>query len=241
MSDDFQFPEPEPGAEQTPAPLRKQRSPLVLPWMVAGLAVVVLAVVSLYAKKLINDQTARAYQAMRMADEYASRANRMEADQKDARRQAITSSEKTDELRAANTRLTEQVTDKDSALAHLKDRHRHLVTDLRAALRSSKGKALSKRVDRILAHDAAVERAEAPQALTSQSPDAAPTTLVARGGGPVLSSGQDLLHLARQLGRHRLDPAVEVLDDLPVRRDEELVEVPGDGSALLPGRPVRYL
>ncbi len=172
MSDDFQFPEPE--AELTPAPLPRQRSPLVLPWMVAGLAVVALTVVSLYAKKLIDDQTARAYQAMRMADEYASRANKLEADQKDSRRQVITSSEKTDELRAANARLTEQVTDKDSALAHLRDRHRQLVTDLRSALRSSKGKALSKRVDRILAHDAAVERAEAPQALTSQSPDAGP-------------------------------------------------------------------
>ncbi len=171
MSDDFQFPEPEPEAEHTPAPLPKQRSPLVLPWMVGGLAVIALAVVSLYAKRLIDDQTARAYQAMRMADEYASRANKLEADQKDARRQAITSSEKGDELRAANARLTEQVTDKDSALAHLKDRHRQLVTDVRAALRSSKGKALSKRIDRILAHDAARERAEAPQALTSQSPD----------------------------------------------------------------------
>ncbi|HVP62512.1 MAG TPA: hypothetical protein VMT11_18285 [Myxococcaceae bacterium] len=172
MSDDFQFPDPEPEAEQTPAPLPKQRSPLVLPWMVAGLAVVALAVVSLYAKKLIDDQTARAYQAMRMADEYGSRANKLEADQKDARRQAITASEKSDELRAANARLTEEVTDKDSALAHLKERHRQLVADLRSALRSSKGKTLSKRIERILSHDAAVERAEGPQALTSQSPDA---------------------------------------------------------------------
>ena len=146
MSDEFQFPEPE--REQTPAPLPRQRSPLVLPWMVAGLAVVALGVVSAYAKKL-------------------------EDDQKDARRQAINSSEKTDELRAANTRLNEQATDKDSALTHLKDRHRQLVTDLRSAVRSTRGKALSKRIDRILARDAAMERAEAaPQALTSQSPDA---------------------------------------------------------------------
>ncbi len=172
MSDEFQFPEPEAGlSEHTPAPLPKQRSPLLLPWMVAGLAVLALAVVSLYAKKLIDDQTARAYQAMRMADEYASRASKLEADQKDARRQAIGASEKTDELRAASARLSEQVTDKDSALAHLRERHRQLVTDIRSALRTTKGKALSKRIDRILAHDAAVERAEAPTAL-SQSPDA---------------------------------------------------------------------
>jgi len=169
MSDDFQFPEPVPEAEQSPEPLPRQRAPTVLPWMVAALAVVALGVVSVYAKKLIDDQSARAYQAMRMADEVGSRANKMEADQKDARRQAITSSEKTDELRAANARLTEQVTDKDSALAHLRERHKQLVTDVRSAMRTSKGKALAKKLDRILARDAAVERSEA---LTSQSPDA---------------------------------------------------------------------
>lgn len=169
MSDDFQFPEPTP--EVTPAPLPKQRSPVVLPWMVAGLAVVALGVVSIYAKKLIDEQTARAYQAMRMADEYGSRATRLEADQKDARRQAISSSEKSDELRASNARLNEQVTDRDSALAHLRERHRQLVTDLRSALKSSKGKALPKRIERILARDTVAERAETPQALTTQTPD----------------------------------------------------------------------
>jgi len=172
MSDDFQFPEPVPESTQPPEALPKQRAPNVLPWMVAGLAVVALGVVSVYAKKLIDDQSARAYQAMRMADEYGSRSNKLESDQKDARRQAITSSEKTDELRAANARLTEQVTDKESALAHLRERHRQLVTDVRSAVRTTKGKALTKKIDRILARDAAVERSEAPQALTSQSPDA---------------------------------------------------------------------
>ena len=171
MSDDFQFPEPGLEAEQTPAPLPRQRSPLVLPWVAAGIAIVALAVVALYAKKLIDDQTARAYQAMRVADEYGSRAAKLEADQKDARRQAIGSSEKSDELRAANTRLTEQVTDKDSALAHLRERHRQLVTDRRAALKTARGKALAKRVGTILARDAAAERTEASQTLTSQSPD----------------------------------------------------------------------
>jgi hypothetical protein len=174
MSDDFQFPDPGLEAEQTPAPPPRLRGPLVLPWIVAGIAVVTLGVVSLYAKKLLDDQSARAYQAMRMADEYSSRANKLEADQKDARRQAITSSEKTDELRATNARLSEQVTDKDAALTHLRDRHRQLVVDIKTALRTSKGKALTKRIDKILARDAAAERAEAPQTLTSQSPDAGP-------------------------------------------------------------------
>jgi hypothetical protein len=174
MSDDFQFPEPGHETELTPAPLPKQRSPVILPWMVAGLAVILLGVVSLYAKKLLDDQAARASQATRMADEYGSRASKLEADQKDARRQAINSSEKTDELRSANARLTEQVTDKDAALTHLRDRHKQMVTDIRSAMRSSKGKALTKRMDKILARDAAVERSEAPQTLTSQSPDAGP-------------------------------------------------------------------
>ena len=172
MSDDFQFPEPGLEAEQTPAPLPRQRSPLVLPWVAAGIAVVALAVVALYAKKLIDDQTARAYQAMRMADEYGSRAAKLEADQKDARRQAITSSEKSDETRAANARLTEQVSDKDSALAHLRERHRQLVADIRSALKTAKGKALARRVSTLVARDAAAERTEASQTLTSQSPDA---------------------------------------------------------------------
>jgi hypothetical protein len=172
MSDDFQFPDPGLDAEQMPEPLPRQRSPLVLPWVAAGIAIVALAVVSLYAKKLIDEQSARAYQAMRMADEYGARANKLEADQKDARRQAITSSEKSDEVRASNARLNEQVTDKDAALAHLKERHRQLIADLRAAVKTSRGKALTKKVDKILARDAVAERAEAQQMLTSQSPDA---------------------------------------------------------------------
>ena len=57
-------------------------------------------------------------------------------------------------------------------MAHLRERHKQLVTDVRSAMRTSKGKALAKKLDRILARDAAVERSEAPQALTSQSPDA---------------------------------------------------------------------
>jgi len=41
-----------------------------------------------------------------------------------------------------------------------------------AALKTAKGKALVKRVDKILARDAVAERTEASQTLTSQSPDA---------------------------------------------------------------------
>ena len=172
MSDDFQFTDPGHDAEQMPEPLPRQRSPLVLPWVAAGVAIVALAVVSLYAKKLVDEQSARAYQAMRMADEYGARANKLEADQKEARRQAITSSEKSDEVRASNARLNEEVSDKDAALTHLKERHRQLVADLRAAVKTSKGKALTKKLDKILARDAVAERAEASQTLTSNSPDA---------------------------------------------------------------------
>src|SRR6185312_12196494 len=50
-----------------------------------------------------------------------------------------------------------------------------------------------------------------------------------------------LLQLARQLWRHGLHAAVEVLDDLPVRSDQELVEVPRHRSALLSGEPGQVL
>jgi len=164
MSEDLDFTNPD--------PVPPQRAPTVLPWMVAVLALVALGVVAVYAKKMVDDQSARAFQAMRMADEYGSRAAKLDADQKDARRQAMTSAEKTDELRASNARLNEQVADKDAALTHLRERHQKLVTDVRSATRSSRGKALVRRIDGILARDAAVERAEGPQA--SNTADAGP-------------------------------------------------------------------
>jgi hypothetical protein len=166
MSDDLEF--------STPDPVTAPRSPVVLPWMVAVLAIVALGVVAVYAKKMVDDQAARAFQAMRMADEYGSRAGKLDADQKDARRQAISASEKADELRAANARLSEQVADKDAALLHQRERHQKLVSDVRAATRSSRGKTLVRRIDGILARDSAVERAEGPQA--SNSPDAGTRT-----------------------------------------------------------------
>jgi chromosome segregation ATPase len=147
MPDEFEFTLPEPVA--------RPRPPLLLPWMVATLAIVALVVVAVYAKKLLDEQSARTFQATRMADEYGARASKLEADQKDARRQAMAASEKTDELRASTATLADQVKDKDAALAHLQERHEKLVTDLRTAVRTSKGKALPKRVESLLARDSA--------------------------------------------------------------------------------------
>ena len=153
MPDEFDFTQPEPVA--------RPRPPLLLPWMVATLAVVALVVVAVYAKKLLDEQSARAFQATRMADEYGARASKLESDQKDARRQVMAASEKTDELRASTVTLADQVKDKDAALAHLQERHQKLVSDLRSAVRTSKGKALPKRVEALLARDSVAESSEA--------------------------------------------------------------------------------
>lgn len=150
----------------TPEPLPPTRAPVILPWMVSALAILALGVVAVYAKKLLDDQSARAFQATRMADEYGARASKLEADQKDARRQAMTSSEKADELRASNAALGDQLKNKDAALAHLQERHQKLVSDLRSANRTSKGKALNKRIDTLLARDAAAEVVPATPATT---------------------------------------------------------------------------
>lgn len=158
MSDDLDF--------GTPEPLPPTRAPVILPWMVAALAVLALGMVAVYAKKLLDDQGARAFQATRMADEYVARVSKLEADQKDARRQAMTSSEKADELRASNSALADQVKDKSAALAHLQERHQKLVSDLRSANRTTKGKALNKRIDALLAKDAAAETVPATPATT---------------------------------------------------------------------------
>jgi hypothetical protein len=161
MSDDFDF------LNSEPAPLT--RSPVILPWMVAALAIVALGVVAVYAKKLLDDQSVRAFQATRMADEYGARAGKLEADQKDARRQAIDASQKADELRAANAALTDQVKDKEGALAHLQERHQKLVGDLRGATLTAKGKALPRRIEVLLARDAAAEVAPATPAAVSRT------------------------------------------------------------------------
>src|SRR5262249_61549716 len=59
----------------------------------------------------------------------------------------------------------------------------------------------------------------------------APTEAVRLGSA---LAGQHLLQLAGQIGARRLHAAVEALDDLPVGRHQEFVEVPGDLPALLP-------
>ena len=158
MSEDPEF--------ATPEPLPPTRAPVMLPWMVAALAILALGVVVVYAKKVMDDQSARSFQATRMADEYGARASKLEADQKDARRQAITSQEKVDEIRASNSALADQVKDKDAALVHLQERHQKLVADLRSANRNTKGKALNKRIDAILAKDSAAETVPATPATT---------------------------------------------------------------------------
>ena len=149
MSDEFDLTQPE--------PVVRPRPPLILPWMEAALATVALVVVAVFAKKQLDEQAARAFQATRMADEYGARASKLEADQKDARRQAMAAAEKSDELRASSSTLADQVKEKDAALAHLQERHQKLVNDLRTALRTSKGKALPKRIETLLARDSALD------------------------------------------------------------------------------------
>jgi len=156
MSDELEF--------ATPEPLPP--SPVILPWMVAALAILALGVVVVYAKKQLDDQAAKAFQATRMADEYGARLGKLEGDQKDARRQAMGSQEKADELRASNGALADQLKDKDAALTHLQERHQKLVSDLRSANRSTRGKALNKRIDALLAKDAAAESVPATPATT---------------------------------------------------------------------------
>ena len=158
MSDELEF--------ATPEPLPPSRPPVMLPWMVAALAILALGVVVVYAKKQLDDQAAKAFQATRMADEYGARLGKLEGDQKDARRQAMGSQEKADELRASNGALADQLKDKDAALTHLQERHQKLVSDLRSANRSTRGKALNKRIDALLAKDAAAESVPATPATT---------------------------------------------------------------------------
>ena len=57
MSEELDFGAPE------PLPLPPTRAPIILPWMVAALAILALGVVAVYAKKLLDDQAARAFQA----------------------------------------------------------------------------------------------------------------------------------------------------------------------------------
>jgi len=160
---------PEPEPEPSLAPRRGASG--LLPWLLAGLSVATLGGVTLYGKKVVDDQTARTVQAQRLAEEYGARTGRLEQDRKDALRQTMDLSQKLDELGAARSSLLDQLKDKESALTALNQRHEALVNELRAALKTSKSKgALQKRVGQALAHDASVGAAEAPGSSTATRP-----------------------------------------------------------------------
>jgi len=143
----------------------------MLPWLLAGLSVATLGGVTLYGKKVVDDQTARTVQAQRLAEEYGARTGRLEQDRKDALRQTMDLSQKLDELGAARSSLLDQIKDKESALAALNQRHEALVNELRAALKTSKSKgALQKRVGQALAHDASAGAAETGGSSTASRP-----------------------------------------------------------------------
>ncbi|HMK74414.1 MAG TPA: hypothetical protein VK454_13795, partial [Myxococcaceae bacterium] len=84
--------------------------------------------------------------------------------------QTMDLSQKLDELGATRSSLTDQLKDKEAALAALNQRHDALVNELRAALKSSKSKsALQKHVGQALAHDASAA-ADATGAATTGRP-----------------------------------------------------------------------
>jgi hypothetical protein len=146
--------EPEPGPERAP---RANLGPL-LPWVLAVISVAVLLGVSLYGKKVVDDQAARTLQAQRLAEEYGARTGRLEQDRKDALRQTMDLSQKLEEAGAARSALAEQLKDKDSALANLNQRHDALVKEVRAALRTAKSKSvMQKQLSQALSKDASAD------------------------------------------------------------------------------------
>ncbi len=150
-------PEPEPEPERPP-----RAGGVLLPWLVAALAVAVLAGVSLYGKKVVDDQAARTLNAQRLAEEYGARTGRLEQDRKDALRQSMDLSQKLEEVGAARSALSDQLKDKESALANLSQRHEALLNELRSALRTAKNKAaLQKRVALALSKDASASPPDA--------------------------------------------------------------------------------
>jgi hypothetical protein len=165
MSDLFDLPGGPPPLEPLepePAPERPPRAGLgaLLPWVLAGLSVAVLGGVSLYGKKVVDDQAVRTLQAQRLAEEYGARTGRLEQDRKDALRQTMDLSQKLEEEGAARAALADQLKDKESALTNLNQRHEALVKDVRAALRSAKNKsALQKQLSQALSKDASADAA----------------------------------------------------------------------------------
>ena len=166
MSDLFDLPGDPPQLEPNepePEPLRSPRGGgALLPWLLAGIAVAVLAGVSFYGKKIVDDQAARTLNAQRLAEEYGARTGRLEQDRKDALRQSMDLSQKLDEVGAARSALADQLKDKESALANLSQRHEALLNELRSALRTAKNKAsLQKHISVALSRDAAASAPDA--------------------------------------------------------------------------------
>jgi hypothetical protein len=160
MSELFDLPEgpphlEPPDAEPASAPRRTGLAG-VLPWVLAALSVATLAAVTLYGKKVVDDQAARTVQAQRLAEEYGARTGRLEQDRKDALRQSVDLSQKLEEVGAARAALADQLRDKESALTNLQLRHEALLGELRSAVKTAKNKsALQKRVSQALAREAA--------------------------------------------------------------------------------------
>jgi hypothetical protein len=165
MSDLIDVPEgPPPFDPVEPEPERPPRAGAgrLLPWVLAILSVAVLAGISLYGKKVVDDQSARTTQAQRLAEEYGARTGRLEQDRKDALRQTMDLSQKLEEVGAARSALADQLKDKASALASLNQRHEALLNELRSALKAAKSKpALQKRISQALSKDASASAPEA--------------------------------------------------------------------------------
>lgn len=167
MSDLFDLPGGPPNldpVEPEPFPERPPRASLgaLLPWALAVISVAVLVGVSLYGKKVVDDQAARTVQAQRLAEEYGARTGRLEQDRKDALRQTMDLSQKLEEVGAARSALADQLKDRESALANLNQRHEGLVKDVRSALRAAKSKsALQKQLSIALSRDAAASTPDA--------------------------------------------------------------------------------
>jgi peptidoglycan hydrolase CwlO-like protein len=179
LSEPFDLPEAPPPLEPDEPPAARPRQFGLaggLPWLLAAISVATLAAVTLYGKKVVDEQAARTIQAQRLAEEYGARTGRLEQDRKDALRQSMDLSQKLDEVTAARTSLADQLKEKESALASLNQRHETLVNELRSALRTAKGKALPKRVSQALAHDASASApvAGAPTATRPHPPRHSP-------------------------------------------------------------------
>jgi hypothetical protein len=153
-----------------PPPERPPRGGLgtMLPWLLAIISVAVLVGVSLYGKKVVDDQAARTVQAQRLAEEYGARTGRLEQDRKDALRQTMDLSQKLEEAGAARSALAEQLKDKESALANLTQRHDALLKEAHSAMRARSKSAMQKQLSIALSHDAAASASDAGTATATR-------------------------------------------------------------------------